>query len=434
MTDWVLVLAAGLVATPLAVARPSHIRPVQWAEEASPETAPSMPSMPSMSAEARKGEEVRVKMAWLGNPSTFPYHLDAHAEEGTIKLTGYLPCETLKQRANELAGKATTLQVIDEIKVHEGMAFLFPARKPHDVLSRDAADVLHQGFGDRASRLTLTARADGQLILSGPMTPLEEQLAIAESLRQVAGCSCVVSKLEVPETGVVLNPEERLPPPKRSFPFGASRTTSVPAKPEPLTRFPSKRPVPKAVPLLAPEPAGPPLLTPFAEPIRKPVGSPYSTPPQTGTRSNPPAAWPMPAPLVTAKEQRVEYDPFADEPQPVSARPPAPKWEPVPRPVPPTVTGGGYVSAGVVSFEEESSVPPARGSMRLSPAEQIQRTITAAGGASVRRVQVRPLAGGKFDLDLTLCNADGWEQMLQRLETLPTLKTLQINWNVTLAP
>src|SRR5207249_2565848 len=111
----------------------------------------------------------------------------------------YVPCQALKQRAVEIASKATTLQLVDEIEVYQGMAFEFPDRKPVDVLSREATEILRQEFGDRGARLTVMVRPDGQLTVSGAVMPMEQQLAVAGSLRRVGGCSCVVSKLDAPD-------------------------------------------------------------------------------------------------------------------------------------------------------------------------------------------------------------------------------------------
>ncbi|MBI1913239.1 MAG: hypothetical protein HYS12_00535 [Planctomycetes bacterium] len=482
LAGWAFVFAAGLAVTPAAAARPSPLRRVQWAEQSAPQAAPGM------SAEARKLEEVRVKLAWLGNPATFRYHLGAHAEEGTMRLTGYVPCQPLKQRAAEIAGKATTLQVVDEIQVHEGMSFLFPDHRPLDVLYREAIEVLSQEFGERGARLTVTARPDGQLTVSGAVMPREEQLAVAESLRRVAGCSCVVSKLDAPDRGAasaVVHPEEVLPIPRQPSPFAGAAAPAMSPKAAPLpmrSHFvpPVSPPVsgtilpsPPALPS-APVSASPPPLPPLAEPIQKRVNPPLPATPTATTQWIPPLSGPMPAPPMRDKKLPVEFDPFKDTSRPTIVRPsqqpsgirvePAPKWEPVPVPVAPVVPAvapprarsslvqgvaspgvarksvpapmksGSYVSAGMVSFENEPSSRPAKIETRVSSPEEIQRAVVATGGAALRRVLVQPLPGGKFDLDVALCNADGWEQVLERLKALPELNGLQVNWNVTLAP
>jgi len=98
------------------------------------------------------------------------------------------------------------------------------------------------------------------------------------------------------------------------------------------------------------------------------------------------------------------------------------------------MNSAGYVSVGMISFENELSAPAANIEPSMSSPEQVQRAFLAAGGAALRRVRIQPLAGGKFDLDVTLSNADGWEQVLQRLKTLPELNGLQVNWNIALVP
>ncbi len=431
---WALVFAAAVAATPTAVAGPSPLRPVLWAEQTTPEAASGM------SAEAGKREEVRVKLAWLANPVTFHYYLGAHAEGRTMKLTGYVPCQALKERAAEIAGKATTLPLVDEIKVYQEMGFLFPDRKPLDVLYREATEVLRQEFGDRGAQLTVMGRPDGQLTVSGAVMPMEEQLAVAECLRRVGGCSCVVSKLDAPDRAAV----------PYSLPLspGGSGVRNPFNNPSSLPPPRSGEGERKVFPLsLQGRGQGEGLL-------KQPLKSEGAA----SAVAHPKEAIPLP------RQPRPASVRPPQPPSGVSVAPPAPKWEPIPMPVTPIVpavsppplrssrvegpssqsvatksvpapmNSAGYVSVGMISFENELSAPAANIEPSMSSPEQVQRAFLAAGGAALRRVRIQPLAGGKFDLDVTLSNADGWEQVLQRLKTLPELNGLQVNWNIALVP
>ena len=95
---------------------------------------------------------------------------------------------------------------------------------------------------------------------------------------------------------------------------------------------------------------------------------------------------------------------------------------------PPAVTRAG-VTTGVVTFEETPSDAPA-----ASSHEDVQRAVERAAGKAGRVVRVRPRPGGVLDLQVTLSNADGWEEVLHRLEALPELAGRQVDWNISLAP
>src|SRR5262249_10874671 len=102
----------------------------------------------------------------------------------------------------------------------------------------------------------------GQLTVSGAVMPMEEQLAVAESLRRVGGCSCVVSKLDPPDRvaaphSLPLSPERKGETNTALSPVGegvkgeaAARAVERPDKTPPLP----ERPGPASL-LPAPQPS-----------------------------------------------------------------------------------------------------------------------------------------------------------------------------------
>src|SRR5262249_62044361 len=105
------------------------------------------------------------------------------------------------------------------------------------------------------------------------------------------------------------------------------------------------------------------------------------------------------------------------------------------RPTPPP-PGEASPALGVVSFEEAAPGPPPAPRPAAVPPrapaapvpQQLEKALARAGGPAVRRVQVQALPGGKLDVTLTISNADGCEEVMRRLETLPEMAGRQVDW------
>ena len=145
---------------------------------------PAAPA-PGLGIEGLRREEGKVRLAWLADPVTFPYFLSARAADAEVHLTGYVPTEAVKRRAADLAGKATALRVVDELRVQPNIALHFATPRPLDVLWNEVVELLHKELGERADQITVTAGADGRVTLSGVFVSVEEQLSICESLRRL---------------------------------------------------------------------------------------------------------------------------------------------------------------------------------------------------------------------------------------------------------
>jgi hypothetical protein len=194
--------------------------------------------VPGLGAEGLRREEVKVRLAWLADPVTFPYFLSASAADAEVHLTGYVPTEAIQRRAADLAGKATTLRVVDELRVQPNMALHFATPRPLDVLWNEAVELLRKELGERAEQITVTAGADGRVSLSGVFVSVEEQLSICESLRRLPACACVVGRLA--GSGADGGATEQPSPPTAAKPSTAPAPRWVPAS----SPMPEKLPAP----------------------------------------------------------------------------------------------------------------------------------------------------------------------------------------------
>lgn len=259
---WVVMFA------PPGLGKPPWLRKARVPEQ---QFVPAVAPQPDPAAQ--RAEEARARLALLADPMTFPYHVGARAGDGELKLSGFVPTEAVRRRAKEVVAQATTLRVVDEVQVHSGMGIAFPRRGATEVLFREAAGRLKKEFGERADRLTVTAREDGRVTVSGPMLSQEEQLAIAECLRGLTCCAAVVTQPGPPEGvpgGIV--PVRAMAP---AGPAVAPLPTSPPPAPRPATL---SRPVTPYSPSQGPAPVSPPPPPP---PDDEPGPSAAAGPPPT---------------------------------------------------------------------------------------------------------------------------------------------------------
>src|ERR1043166_2524251 len=84
--------------------------------------------------------EIKVELAWLGDRATFPCQLAARKVGGKLEVGGFVPDESLRTKALDLAKANCELPVVDKLNVHAGSAMAI-AKATHDELSKAAAAV-----------------------------------------------------------------------------------------------------------------------------------------------------------------------------------------------------------------------------------------------------------------------------------------------------
>src|SRR5262249_13767230 len=141
-------------------------------------------------------EEMKIELAWLGDPGTFPYHLSAHSDGPAIQVRGFVPNEAVREHALKVARASTTLPVNDGLKLHRNLAMRTGGDTAEHV-QKAAVEVLAEGFPEIAQGIEVKVRPGGHVMLNGTARSFEEKLAISQRLRRLNGCMSVVNHLKV---------------------------------------------------------------------------------------------------------------------------------------------------------------------------------------------------------------------------------------------
>ncbi len=178
--------AAGLLGLPLAVgARPD---------------APG--SEEPAGAEARSQTEralarlsaLKVELAWLSDPATFPFPLQACPASAGLEVCGFVPDLATKNTALRLARAHTDLTVVDGIALDPSLLGR-PAAHDEVALRLAALEVLRSC---RASAgLEVRAAVGGRVQVFGSVRSVEEKRNVSRMLLQALGCTHVVNCLTV---------------------------------------------------------------------------------------------------------------------------------------------------------------------------------------------------------------------------------------------
>lgn len=353
-----------------------------------------------LSAAQARLEEMKVELAWLAHPSTFPYQLVARANGSLLEVHGYLPNEVVRGLAVQLARQHTNLAVADQVRIHASLATRATGVAVED-LQRDAADLVAKTVPGRAAAVTVKAAPNGKVTLTGSVLSWEEKLAISRQCRRLQGCSCVENLLAVSSTvREVVRPASAS---GDNRPMTAAPSMSVAPCPRPagemMTSAPKVCPPngPSCAPTQPPVTASVPAVQHARAPERMPapVVVPMPAAPQPVSSSNPvlpapsdkkPAssslvgrtATPLPAPAAPSKPVPLPADPVTWVASPGSSvkngggstvapgtMSPNTARQPVPAPgvpLPTIVSGSPYASKaqpGGASTTVVSGTPPA---------------------------------------------------------------------------
>src|SRR5688572_17645706 len=78
---------------------PAQFRLPDWlgGRSAPPQQAPALPMVGL--DETGRLTEILIQLAWLGDPATFPYFLEARVGERTVEVRGYVPSKEVREKA-----------------------------------------------------------------------------------------------------------------------------------------------------------------------------------------------------------------------------------------------------------------------------------------------------------------------------------------------
>jgi hypothetical protein len=141
-------------------------------------------------------EEMKVEMAWLADPATFPYPMLARTVESRLELRGSIPNEACRQAAIRIARAHTHLPVVDTLQIDRGLP---PSERGvgEAAVRQGAVEVLSDAFGASARGFDIRAEADGKIAVSGSVGSVEEKLAVSRRLRKVRGCTYASNYLQI---------------------------------------------------------------------------------------------------------------------------------------------------------------------------------------------------------------------------------------------
>ncbi len=289
---WALAVGAGLGATGLAAAQ-------------APER--ELVGMSPIQAATPRAREIRVELAWLADPLTFPHYLKARVTGSGLEVRGYLPTAAVRDRALAVARHHSPLPVIDHLKVHPNIPPRFVLPDPN--LAETVQTAL-EGVLPAGATVSVRCLAPGCVALVGSVGSPEEQLAVCRALRRVDGCASVTCQLQAAAFAA---------PAPAPAPVAMNQ---LQIRPQQVTAQYTPLPVPIQTP------------SPPAAAVRRPTGV-EKTMPYTLPSPPPMISMDVPVPPVPPVVQAVPtMPPPAKQTAPVASAPP-----PVPRPV---EKAGGY--------------------------------------------------------------------------------------------
>ncbi len=204
ITAWYLATAASLGAAVAVGLGQSGERPLQKIFGG----APAKSSAAKPAEELRRKAEIDIELAWLADPITFAYFLEAHVEGTTLSVRGYVPDQTVREHALKLARLHTTFTVADLMKEHPSL-LVRPAREVPTQLQAAVVSTLREALPRQYQHLQIDCAADGTVTLRGPILSAEDKLAASHALRRLYGCTSVHNLTQVRGAGTLRRPIRR---------------------------------------------------------------------------------------------------------------------------------------------------------------------------------------------------------------------------------
>jgi BON domain len=154
---------------------------------------------PKVKAEdPRRLAEIGVELAWLADPVTFPYFLEAKVEGATLTVRGFVPDKAVRDYALRLARLYCSCSVTDAMKEHPSLR-VRPGQAAPTQLQTAVVSALREALSrQQAQKLQVQCAADGKVTLGGPVQSAEAKLAASRALRRMYGCTSVQNLTQAP--------------------------------------------------------------------------------------------------------------------------------------------------------------------------------------------------------------------------------------------
>ena len=156
------------------------------------------PPVKSVAPDLRRLVEVNVEVAWLADPVTFPYYLEAHINSAQqLEVRGYVPNKMVREHALRIAQVFSSLPVFDSMKEHTSL-LVRPSQLSPQQLQNSVQSSLRVALPKQYQQLRVDCAGDGKVYVSGPVSNYEEKIAVSHTLRRLHGCTSVQNMTSVP--------------------------------------------------------------------------------------------------------------------------------------------------------------------------------------------------------------------------------------------
>lgn len=200
MRKWRAILLAGCTSAGLfscaALAAQSHSDPLAQESTVVPETTAVSASLKPESRDPLELLGMRIELAWLADPLTFPYFLQVRAKGTRLELRGTVPSKSVHDQALNIARLHTAVPIVDAIEENHRVSCQ-PARLTQAQLQTTVLAALSEAFPRDARYLHVACTSEGAVHLSGPIAAVEQKLALSRMLRRLLGCTSVVHQTDV---------------------------------------------------------------------------------------------------------------------------------------------------------------------------------------------------------------------------------------------
>ena len=117
--------------------------------------------------DSRRASEINVEIAWLADPVTFPYYLEAHATATQMEIRGYVPSRAVRDQAVRIAQVYSVLPVVDAMKEHPSL-LVKPGQLSAQQLQSSAQSSLRVALPKQSQQLKIECGSDGKVFVIGP--------------------------------------------------------------------------------------------------------------------------------------------------------------------------------------------------------------------------------------------------------------------------
>jgi hypothetical protein len=179
--------------------------------------------------------ELQIELDLMADPVTFHYALKCLAGQDGMEVRGYVPNAIVRDRALSIARKACPMEVVSGLVIQPNILMGTPGTLSLETVQ---ARLAKQNSGG-VSVIEAQLGSDGQVILGGHCSSLEEKVRFSRCLRTLAGCSSVKNDMLAPPSTMV-TPVISAPVPPASAP-ATPTVVQAPSEPTPPATAPAAR-------------------------------------------------------------------------------------------------------------------------------------------------------------------------------------------------